>query len=44
MAYIKQLVTVRRKAGLTKEEFFNYHYQKHGGLSSTAPNPADTPT
>ncbi|KAJ5786622.1 uncharacterized protein N7503_011834 [Penicillium pulvis] len=42
MTPIKQLVAVRRKAGLTREEFFDYHYQKHGALS-TGPEPADTP-
>ncbi|KAL3444249.1 hypothetical protein BJX65DRAFT_320022 [Aspergillus insuetus] len=41
--YIKQLVVLRRKAGLTREEFFDYHYQKHGAIS-TAPTPAETPT
>ncbi|KAL4888832.1 hypothetical protein BDV59DRAFT_187872 [Aspergillus ambiguus] len=43
MPPVKQLVVVRRKAGLTKEEFFDYHYQKHGAIS-TAPTAAETPT
>ncbi|KAL4875167.1 hypothetical protein BJY04DRAFT_211469 [Aspergillus karnatakaensis] len=43
MPYIKQLVALRRKAGLTRQEFFDYHYQKHGAIS-TAPTSAETPT
>ncbi|CEL03916.1 hypothetical protein ASPCAL05053 [Aspergillus calidoustus] len=43
MPYIKQLVVLRRKAGLTREEFFDYHYQTHGAIS-TAPTSAETPT
>jgi hypothetical protein len=43
MPYIKQLVVLRRKAGLSREEFFDYHYQKHGAIS-TGPTPAETPT
>ncbi|KAL4993521.1 hypothetical protein BDV10DRAFT_198272 [Aspergillus recurvatus] len=39
---IKQLVAVRRKAGMTREEFLNYHYQVHGSLS-TGPSPSETP-
>ncbi|GAB1197641.1 hypothetical protein APSETT444_006941 [Aspergillus pseudonomiae] len=42
MAPIKQLVVLRRKAGLTKDEYFDYHYQKHGAIS-TAPTAAETP-
>ncbi|KAL3456405.1 hypothetical protein BJX64DRAFT_296654 [Aspergillus heterothallicus] len=43
MPYIKQLVVLRRKAGLTREEFFDYHYQTHGAIS-TGPTAAETPT
>ncbi|OGM40078.1 hypothetical protein ABOM_011272 [Aspergillus bombycis] len=42
MAPVKQLVVLRRKAGLTKDEYFDYHYQKHGAIS-TAPTAAETP-
>ncbi|CAI7673658.1 unnamed protein product [Penicillium pancosmium] len=42
MAGIKQLVVLRRKAGLTRQEFFDYHYRVHGAIS-TAPNPRETP-
>ncbi|OJJ52524.1 hypothetical protein ASPSYDRAFT_164689 [Aspergillus sydowii CBS 593.65] len=42
MAPIKQLVALRRKAGLTKDEYFDYHYQRHGAIS-TAPTAAETP-
>ncbi|OJI89784.1 hypothetical protein ASPTUDRAFT_917908 [Aspergillus tubingensis CBS 134.48] len=42
MAFLKQIAVVRRKAGMTKEEFFEYHYQRHGGIS-TGPTPAETP-
>jgi hypothetical protein len=43
MPYLKQIVAVRRKAGLTKQEFFDYHFQVHGKIS-TAPSPAETPS
>ncbi|KAL2797329.1 hypothetical protein BJX66DRAFT_335230 [Aspergillus keveii] len=43
MPYIKQLVVLRRKAGLTREDFFDYHYQAHGAIS-TGPTAAETPT
>ncbi|KAE8141256.1 hypothetical protein BDV38DRAFT_296783 [Aspergillus pseudotamarii] len=43
MALVKQLVALRRKAGLTKEEYCDYHYQKHGAVS-TAPTAAETPS
>ncbi|KAE8364279.1 EthD domain-containing protein [Aspergillus caelatus] len=42
MAPVKQLVALRRKAGLTKEEYCDYHYQKHGAVS-TAPTATETP-
>ena len=42
MPGIKQLIVLRRKAGLTCQEFFDYHYQVHGAIS-TAPNPGETP-
>lgn len=42
MPPVKQLVALRRKAGLTKEEYRDYHYQKHGAIS-TGPTPAETP-
>ncbi|UDD65102.1 hypothetical protein AFCA_012296 [Aspergillus flavus] len=43
MPPVKQLVALRRKAGLTKEEYRDYHYQKHGAIS-TGPTPAETPS
>ncbi|CAJ0546535.1 Ff.00g011620.m01.CDS01 [Fusarium sp. VM40] len=43
MHYLKQIVAVRRKAGLTRQEFFDYHFQVHGKIS-TAPSPAETPS
>ncbi|PYH72187.1 EthD domain-containing protein [Aspergillus vadensis CBS 113365] len=42
MPIIKQLIALRRKAGLTREEFFDYHYQVHGALSK-GPSPSETP-
>lgn len=42
MPIIKQLIALRRKAGMTKDEFFDYHYQVHGALS-TGPSPSETP-
>ncbi|RAQ62866.1 hypothetical protein COH20_011362 [Aspergillus flavus] len=43
MPPVKQLVALRRKAGPTKEEYRDYHYQKHGAIS-TGPTPAETPS
>lgn len=43
MTTIKQLIVLRRKAGLTRKEFFDYHYQEHGKIS-TGPDPAENPT
>ncbi|CAH0022523.1 unnamed protein product [Clonostachys rhizophaga] len=43
MPYLKQIVAVRRKAGITRQEFFNYHFQVHGRIS-VAPSPAETPS
>lgn len=34
---LKLLAIVRRKSGLTKREFFDYHFQQHG-LKSEAPS------
>ncbi|KAJ5776306.1 uncharacterized protein N7511_001317 [Penicillium nucicola] len=31
---IKQLIVLRRKAGMTRQEFFDYHYQVHGAIST----------
>ncbi|GAT24210.1 hypothetical protein RIB2604_01800350 [Aspergillus luchuensis] len=42
MPIIKQLIALRRRAGLTREEFFDYHYQVHGALSK-GPSPSETP-
>ncbi|GLA66482.1 hypothetical protein AtubIFM54640_009060 [Aspergillus tubingensis] len=42
MPIIKQLIALRRKAGLTREEFFDYHYRVHGALSK-GPSPSETP-
>jgi len=39
---VKQLATIRRRAGLTVKEFLDYHYQQHGRIS-TAPTPEQTP-
>ncbi|KAB8277144.1 hypothetical protein BDV30DRAFT_234945 [Aspergillus minisclerotigenes] len=43
MAPVKQLVALRRKAGLTMEEYRDYHFQKHGAIS-TGPSAAETPS
>ncbi|KAF4953614.1 hypothetical protein FGADI_5950 [Fusarium gaditjirri] len=32
MTHIKQIVAIRRKPGLTRQEFFGYHFQVHGKL------------
>ncbi|OJJ71736.1 hypothetical protein ASPBRDRAFT_125903 [Aspergillus brasiliensis CBS 101740] len=42
MPIIKQLIALRRKAGMTRDEFFDYHYRVHGALS-TGPSPSETP-
>ncbi|KAG5659496.1 hypothetical protein KAF25_002055 [Fusarium avenaceum] len=41
MHYLKQIVAVRRKSGLTRQEFFDYHFQVYGKIS-TAPSPEET--
>ncbi|CAG7565359.1 unnamed protein product [Fusarium equiseti] len=43
MPYIKQIVAVRRKPGLTRQEFFDYHFQVHGKIGQ-APSKAETPS
>ncbi|CVL01393.1 uncharacterized protein FPRN_11606 [Fusarium proliferatum] len=43
MPHIKQIIAVRRKPGLTRQEFFDYHFQVHGKLSQ-APSPDITPS
>ncbi|EXA36489.1 hypothetical protein FOQG_11219 [Fusarium oxysporum f. sp. raphani 54005] len=43
MPHIKQIVAIRRKPGLTRQEFFDYHFQVHGKLSQ-APSPDITPS
>ncbi|KAF5537536.1 Opine oxidase subunit B [Fusarium mexicanum] len=43
MPYIKQIVAIRRKPGLTRQEFFDYHFQVHGKLSQ-GPSPDVTPS
>ncbi|KAH7247577.1 uncharacterized protein BKA55DRAFT_739534 [Fusarium redolens] len=43
MPYIKQIVAVRRSPGLTRQEFFDYHFQVHGRIS-TGPSPAENPS
>jgi hypothetical protein len=30
---LKQIAAIRRKAGLTRQEFFDHHFQIHGTLS-----------
>lgn len=30
---LKQIACIRRKANLTRTEFFNYHFQVHGSIS-----------
>ncbi|KAF4338893.1 hypothetical protein FBEOM_7199 [Fusarium beomiforme] len=42
MPHIKQIVAIRRKPGLTRQEFFDYHFQVHGNLSQ-GPTPETTP-
>ncbi|KAG5760136.1 hypothetical protein H9Q72_011734 [Fusarium xylarioides] len=43
MPHIKQIVAIRRKPGLTRQEFFDYHFQVHGRLSQ-GPSPEVTPS
>ncbi|KAF4442967.1 hypothetical protein F53441_11611 [Fusarium austroafricanum] len=43
MPYIKQIVAVRRRGGLTRKEFFDYHFQVHGKLTQ-GPSPEATPS
>lgn len=43
MPHIKQIVAIRRKPSLTRQEFFDYHFQVHGKLSQ-APSPDITPS
>ncbi|SPJ81732.1 uncharacterized protein FTOL_09137 [Fusarium torulosum] len=43
MPYIKQIVAVRRSPGLTRQEFFDYHFQVHGRIS-TGPSPKENPS
>ncbi|RBQ77170.1 hypothetical protein FVER14953_13930 [Fusarium verticillioides] len=43
MSYLKQVVAIRRKPGLTRQEFFDYHFQVHGRLSH-GPSPEVTPS
>ncbi|KAF5638107.1 hypothetical protein F52700_4811 [Fusarium sp. NRRL 52700] len=43
MSQIKQIVAIRRKPGLTRQEFFDYHFQVHGRLSQ-GPSPQVTPS
>ncbi|UZJ55691.1 hypothetical protein CBS101457_005011 [Exobasidium rhododendri] len=42
MSMLKQIAVVRRRAGLSRKEFFDYHFQVHGALSS-GPVEAETP-
>ncbi|KAL4894161.1 hypothetical protein BDV59DRAFT_207215 [Aspergillus ambiguus] len=42
MPIVELLVALRRKAGMMREEFLNYHYQVHGSLS-TGPSPSGAP-
>ncbi|KAF4473555.1 hypothetical protein FAGAP_12997 [Fusarium agapanthi] len=43
MPDIKQIVAIRRKPGLTRQEFFDYHFQVHGRISQ-GPSPDVTPS
>ena len=43
MAALKQMVIIRRRAGMTHQEFFNYHYQHHGALGTVGVPPEETP-
>jgi len=39
---LKLLAVIRRKAGMTRQEFFDYHFQEHG-RQSEAPTAEETP-
>ncbi|KAL0930688.1 uncharacterized protein CTRU02_214763 [Colletotrichum truncatum] len=34
MAFLKMVAIIRRRSGMTRREFFNYHFQVHGSLST----------